>query len=446
MNKYFQKIKSFAVAHKVWSTIIVLVVLVIIIWWYRSATNTSGITTYTVSPVQKGTLIVSVSGTGQVNSSDQVDLKAKSSGDIVYVGVKVSQVVKAGTLIAEVDPTTAKQNLAQEQLNLDQLNGITTSDGTLRGVQQKNADSLQLTYETGLNSVVTIFLQLPSMMAGLKDALYSSSIASIAGGSGQNIDFYTNSTSQYDSKSNQLRDLVNSSYNYAITAYNKNLLDYKAISRFSSTTDMEALINETYNTVKLISETVKDSTNLIQFYKDTLIQNNLKTISLADTHLATLNTYTGSTNNDLTTLISTKNDIQSGKETSVTNSFNIANEQLKVDQAKQTLADCYIYAPYDGTVATLNIQKNDTVSNGTIISTFISNQKINLFTPVEIAIFAKAEGKELAKLQGKVVRVEEVDTGKEKTFGIALEFLVDEVKILQGIWPKPEQNEPTPVS
>jgi hypothetical protein len=55
---------------------------------------------------------------------------------------------------------------------------------------------------------------------------------------------------------------------------------------------------------------------------------------------------------------------------------------------------------------------------------FQSNSKIPLFEQVQIALFDKSSGKELATLFGKVVRVEEVDTGLgEKTYGIAVEFL-----------------------
>ncbi|MGE3260543.1 MAG: PilZ domain-containing protein [Bacteriovoracia bacterium] len=54
---------------------------------------------------------------------------------------------------------------------------------------------------------------------------------------------------------------------------------------------------------------------------------------------------------------------------------------------------------------------------------FVSNQRIPIFSAVEVSFFENQTGKELAKVTGKVIRVEEVDTGLgEKTFGMALEF------------------------
>ena len=55
---------------------------------------------------------------------------------------------------------------------------------------------------------------------------------------------------------------------------------------------------------------------------------------------------------------------------------------------------------------------------------FVSNRKIPLFEQVQMVIFDKVSGKEVVTLLGKVVRVEEVDTGTgERTYGMAVEFL-----------------------
>lgn len=54
---------------------------------------------------------------------------------------------------------------------------------------------------------------------------------------------------------------------------------------------------------------------------------------------------------------------------------------------------------------------------------FVSNRKIPLFSEVALSLLDKTTGKKLVDLQGKVVRVEEIDTGKgEKNYGLALEF------------------------
>jgi hypothetical protein len=71
---------------------------------------------------------------------------------------------------------------------------------------------------------------------------------------------------------------------------------------------------------------------------------------------------------------------------------------------------------------------------------FFSNHKISLFSLVEVSVFEKCSGKELAQATGKVIRLEEIDTGRgEKTFGIALEF--QDANLLEPLLKVP-QNEP----
>lgn len=79
--------------------------------------------------------------------------------------------------------------------------------------------------------------------------------------------------------------------------------------------------------------------------------------------------------------------------------------------------------PYDGENP-LRIEARN-ISQGGL--KFVSNQRIPLFESVEISLFEKTSGKEVISLAGKVIRLEEVDTGQgEKTFGVALEFADDQ--------------------
>jgi len=55
---------------------------------------------------------------------------------------------------------------------------------------------------------------------------------------------------------------------------------------------------------------------------------------------------------------------------------------------------------------------------------FHCNRRFQLFENLSVAFFEKMSGTALPALEGKVVRVEEIDTGfGEKTYGVALEFM-----------------------
>lgn len=54
---------------------------------------------------------------------------------------------------------------------------------------------------------------------------------------------------------------------------------------------------------------------------------------------------------------------------------------------------------------------------------FVCNRRFTLFEPLAFHFFDKQSGRPLPAVRGKIVRVEEIDTGYgERTFGIAVEF------------------------
>lgn len=66
---------------------------------------------------------------------------------------------------------------------------------------------------------------------------------------------------------------------------------------------------------------------------------------------------------------------------------------------------------------------------------FQSNKRVPLFEQIQVSLFDKASGKEALSLLGKVVRLEEVDTGiGEKTYRISLSFISGH-EALQNILP-----------
>src|ERR1043165_7580214 len=78
-------------------------------WVYGKYTSTANETRYVTAAVQKGTLISSITGSGQVSASNQIDLKPKTSGDLVYLGVTEGQSVSAGASIAQIDARDAQK-------------------------------------------------------------------------------------------------------------------------------------------------------------------------------------------------------------------------------------------------------------------------------------------------------------------------------------------------
>jgi len=408
------KIKIFSKKHKVWTVIIILAVIYSGYLMYGKLTSTIGETRYLTTSVAKGNIISTVTGTGQVSASNQLDIKAKSSGDVLYLGAVAGQEVASGKLLMQLDDTDAEKAIRDAQANLDSAKlsyakTIAPAD-TLTLLQAENSltqanisknnsmSDLNKSYDDSVSAISNAFLDLPSIMTGLDGILHNNNLRNTS----DNVYAYADSVVQFDDSAYKYRDDVIAKYAIAKAAYDKNFNDYKAVSRISATSTIEALLNETYITAKEISDVVKSMNNLIDFYENVLTDQNMNIPAIANTHLSTLNSYTGKTNGHIQTLLSQINAIQSNKDAidsairsieiqsasldktkSGATAIDIQSAQLSVTQrensladAQATLADYYIRAPFSGIIASLAIKVGDSVSSGSTVATFISKQKL----------------------------------------------------------------------
>jgi RND family efflux transporter MFP subunit len=382
---------------------------------YRSSKSGAGETRYVLAKAAKETLIVSVSGSGQVSASNQVDIKAKAAADAVTVNLTAGQEVKAGQILVQLDARDAlkavrdaETNLETARLSLERLKQpaddltLLQSENALTSAiesKKKAEDDLANDYEDAFNTIANAFLDLPGVMSGLNDVIHGSS--TVTSGSWY-LSWYYDAVKDYDARALKYRDDAEAAYRTAKTAYDKNFSDYKATSRFSDRETIESLLDETYETGKAMAEAVKAANNFIQFYKDRLIERNVKPNTIADAHLATLDGYTGQTSGQLSSLLGAQRAIQSDKDAIVSaersiaertgslaklkeaadpldirdREITIAQRQNTLQDAREKLADYTIRAPFDGVIAETSLKRGDAVANGATVATLITKQSI----------------------------------------------------------------------
>jgi len=410
----FQKIRAFVLRRKIVSAVILIAVLIAGYFGFKNLTGQEQETRYVLAAVEKGVISVSISGSGQVSASSQLDLKAKTSGDIIYLNAKVGQEVKSGALLAQLDSQDAQQAVRDAQdgletarLSLEELKApadelsLLQSENSLAQAKESKKqaeENLEQDYESAFNSTANAFLELPTVMTGLQDIILGNTFKIEQ----DNIDYYTDSIGMYNNEAVKYRDETYNKYNLARTDYDESFKNYKATSRFSSKEEIESIVNETYETTKNVAEAIKSVNNLVQLYKDELTEHGAKTQTAADTHLSSLNTYTGKTNTLLTGLLSANQNIKDGKQSIVSaersiqektislnnlkagaDAFEIRSAELAVKQkenvlksAKENLADYSIRAPFDGVIAACDVKKADSVSSGSTIATVITSQRV----------------------------------------------------------------------
>jgi multidrug efflux pump subunit AcrA (membrane-fusion protein) len=80
---------------------------------YKNYFTATQKTTYDLVRVERGDIITSISGSGQIISETQIDTKAESSGKITSIRVKAGDKVTRGEILATLDQRNALTSLRQ---------------------------------------------------------------------------------------------------------------------------------------------------------------------------------------------------------------------------------------------------------------------------------------------------------------------------------------------
>ena len=203
---------------KIGGSLILIILLISGYFVWQKVANKEVATSYTLAKVSKGSLIKTVSGSGQVSASSQVDLSPKASGEITKLAVVQGQEVKSGDLIAQLDASDVYKSLRDAEVNLASaklaLQKIQQPTEALTIMQAENAlttaqesklkaeEDLAKAYEDGFNNIANAFLVLPEIISGLENVLYDNEITV----NQDNIDYYSDNTKYYDSSAEQYRD------------------------------------------------------------------------------------------------------------------------------------------------------------------------------------------------------------------------------------------------
>ncbi|MEK7069158.1 MAG: efflux RND transporter periplasmic adaptor subunit [Patescibacteria group bacterium] len=474
--KFFSTVRRYLFTHKV----ILLVVLALIAgggyWAYTKYTSTDGETRYVLGVVEKGTIVASISASGQVAASDQVDVKTKSAGEIVSVSVKAGQKVAQGQLLAYIDSVAAERavvdaGLAVEeaQINLEHDTLQAPIDyKTLQQNVEKARRDLNDLYEDIYVSISRAFVDLPDVMTGMDDILYGENI----GGTSQNISAYQNlfiSTTFGDSGQiiKTFTTRAEEDYKTARTAYNSATLEFKKLIRASSPADMEAMLSRARSMSVFVAQAATSEVNMNDTVVDLLTKHN-RTVSGAIMSAQTSSrSYLTTANSVLSSLTTTQKNLQSAKDIvtdadhalelasvgnpSGTNPFDLKllqntlkQKQAALADAKLALADHSIRAPFAGILAVVTVKRGDGVSSGATVGTLISDQKIAQLSLNEVDVAHVEIGDratfsfdaiEDLTLTGKVVEIDSVGTVSQNvvSYKMKIGFDTQDTRVKPGM-------------
>ncbi len=478
---------------KKWALLLILIILVVGGYWAYGKWGSSNVTVkYVTASVERGTLISSISGTGQVSAANQIDISSKVAGDVLSVGnIVVGQEVKAGTLLFQTNARDALKTVRDAQVNLDSaklsLKKLQQAADPLTLLQAENTlaqateakqtagDNIEKAYEDAFNSISNAFLDLPTTITDLYNVLYSKDIgeSEVSVGSGYwNIDALLNTVGnwEYVDSLKRFQSSATTDYNSARVKYDANFTSYKTATRYSDKTVVEALLNQTIETVRSAAQSAKSSSNYLDAWVDIRNKQSYNIFAKVVEHQSLLATDMGKINSHLTTLISVQNTLQSNREALVNAERTIAEKTqsladikngadpldveaqlISVKQkensladAREKLSDYTVRAPFDGMIASFNVKKGDTLSANTSVGVLITKQQIATIALNEVDVAKVKVGQKVTltfdavedlTITGDVAQVDAVGTVSQGvvSYNVKIVFNVQDERVKSGM-------------
>jgi HlyD family secretion protein len=426
---------------------IVIGILIILIlgsgyFYFGKASKNRNQTRYVLTKVERGTVLTSVSGTGQIKGEEEKEIKPKVSGDVLKIYVQKDQKVKEGDLLLEIDQKPYQRALDSAKLSLD-LAKIDFEN--LKQNKEEAQKDLDLAFENAFSSISGVFGDLSSIFSQIEPFFTESSYNSDQA----DIDYYFSVVGLYGQQKFGPNDKENE-FSKIKEKYQNLKNQFLLVSRFSSRETIKNWLKETQDFIKKLSDLTRTARNTASFYKESIQKENLTppfSLSITENQIQVLSQVTLSLDQKDLNLTSLKKTIEN-LETSISNLEDKIRSQEKlikqkedaVSDAKENYDNCFVRAPFDGIVGEINVKEKDSVSPQTSLFTFISTQKIAKIFLNEIDA-AKAKVGQKATLTfdalpdltltGRVIEIDTVGTVSQgvTSYGVKISLDLDDERI-----------------
>jgi membrane fusion protein, macrolide-specific efflux system len=374
-TKYIPEIKRWVLANK---AITVLIAAAFLSATYGSFRSTSASTDvrYILGKAQVGTAAASVSGTGSVSAESQIDLKAKTSGDILSVKVKPGDTVYEGQIIASLDATDASITLRDAEIAYEKL--AKPADSSALSSAQSAFVSAQTSETKAYNDAETdassMFLDVPSILDSL-NSLFNS----------PNGYMYDSAVRYISDTAISYRNTSASDLYLTQTEFTALSNEYRGINRTSSTSTVETLISHAYTVSKDLAQTLKEAKTAVDYVKANTPPEIAAAGVTAQTNIAT---WTDKNSAHLSALLDDQNALTTthlsvidkqaalDKVNAGSDSLDLESASLNLEEKRNAYNNSFIYAPFSGVVGRVNAKAGDSASLGTIIATLITTDEI----------------------------------------------------------------------
>ena len=433
--------------HKLVIGIILVLILTVSYFVYKNFVKKETQTRYILTQVQKGTIVVSVSGSGQISSLDQLDIKPKVSGEVEEIFVDKDELVKAGQLLLKLKTKDYERAVEDAKLALD------AAQATLENLKKnkENAErDLEDNFREAFKIISSTFKELPQLIETLEPIFTKSSY----GGDQGDVDYYRwvifsylNQKQTFSSKEKE-NAFLNLKDKY------QELRNEYIISFKNSPEILEDWLKKTSDLIKEISDLTRSAREIIYFYKETLSKQNLTPpilLSITENQLTILSNFTTSLDSQSVNLFNLSKAIKQLKDkiSDLKNQIEIQEKTIEqkkavLEKAKENYENCFVKSPFEGKVTRVNAKMGDQVSNVTPLLTLISNQKVAEVSLNEVDVAKVKIGQKAIltldalpdfTLTGRVSEIDPVGTIAQGvvSYGVKISLDSDDERIKPGM-------------
>lgn len=397
---------------------------------------------YVTAKIQKGTVSATVSGSGQIQASDQLDIKPQTDGRITSLPVKINQEIKNGDTIAIIDQQTAANSLAQAKAQYEQAQA--NYDKLMAGATQNDIASSQLSVESAQNNLdkakrdydSTVSSQQQSVDKALSsllnsgltlnpsDTLTTASVTLSGNYTGTdqgnyNVSLYQGSGGLYYAVTGlgNINGLITRGLD--IPLGNGLYINFSASGYLSPSTTW---------TVQVPNAKGGSYINNLQAYNSAL-QSQKDALNNAQDSIDSAQLQLSQTQLSYSTKTSppTASDMASAKA-------QITSARSQLANAQTAYENTILKAPFNGVIAALNFELGDKVTAGTAIATVITHQQVAKITLNEVdaakvkvgqkatMTFSAIDGLEMT---GTVAQVDTLGTVSQNVVNYNIKIVLD---------------------
>lgn len=420
--------------------LIFLIVTSLLLYFFVFKSSASASKNQRTQTVHRGNLAVSVTGSASITTSNQEDITSEVQGTLKKVNFEQGEKVKAGDVMFEIDDTEASISLAQvendykqQKSTISDLNNTLNSlsvkapfSGVVKEILAKAGDSvsrgtniLTLVDESKLKLTVSFSDKNRKYIKNGQSATIVLSAQTNSSTSSRTST--TTATGSSDTSETATSDTASSTTVKGYVSY---------ISNVSYTTSSG---NEVYNVEITINNSGsitegKSGTVSIKTAKGTSESTNSGTLSYinkssikstSDAEIISLNVRDGQKVSKGAVLY--KLDGNSIRTSLENENLKLESLDLELKNAQEKMQSYVIKASIDGTIISQTVQKGDSVSQGTILSSISNNngaeleisideldiEKVKVGQEAEITVDALTKT-QTTPLTGKVIEISDI--------------------------------------